>query len=153
MWTAAYIAAIVAANVGFAHIPLVDVGGIMFPPMSLLVGGVFVLRDLAQREAGHGVLLAMAAGVALSYVMADPFVAFASAAAFAASEVIDWSIYTASRAPLRRRILWSSAASTPIDSAVFLALIGAFSLPAAALMTASKMTGALVVWAAMRGRR
>lgn len=148
----AYILAIVLVNVGFEHLPLVPVGGVMWPPMSLAVGFVFVLRDFSQREIGHGVLVAMLAGAAMSWWMASPYVAVASAAAFLVSELADWTVYTWTRRPLHERIMWSSALGTPIDSAVFLLLIGHFSWLAVALMTASKMLGALIVAESLRRR-
>ena len=118
----------------------------MFAPMSLLVGFIFVWRDMAQREIGHRVLLAMGVGAILSYLLADPFVAFASVIAFIISEMIDWAIYTYTNKPLRDRILYSSAISTPIDSAVFMLMLGFFSWYGFIVMVVSKMLGAVVVW-------
>jgi hypothetical protein len=152
MLTGAYILSIAAVNYGFEQVPLLPTPwGDMWPPMSLAVGFVFVLRDFAQREVGHGVLLAVLAGAVLSWLMASPYVAIASATAFLISEVADWGVYTWTRRPLHERILWSSAFGTPIDSAVFLLLIGHFSWSGVALMTASKMLGAAVVaWSIQR---
>lgn len=146
-----YVAAIVVANVGFSYLPMVDLpfGG-QLAPMSLLVGFVFVLRDMAQRQIGHKVLLFMGVGVALSYLMADPFVAVASAVAFGISELIDWSVYTTTKKPLRDRILLSSTISTPIDSAIFMLMVGFFSWYGLATMVASKMIGALIVWSRLK---
>ena len=78
--------------------------------------------------------------------MADPFVAIASVTAFLISESADWAVYTWTKKPFAQRILISSIVSTPIDSAVFLAMIGHFSILAVVLMTISKMIGALIVW-------
>lgn len=151
-WLVAYVASIVAVNIGFVAVPLIDLGTLgMWPPMSILVGAVFVLRDYAQRQAGHWVLPAMAIGIVLSYLMASPAVAIASATAFALSELADWAVYTWTRRPFHKRVLLSGAIGTPIDSAAFLALIGHFSLVGALVMTASKMIVAIVVWA--RGTR
>ncbi|MBW7852179.1 MAG: VUT family protein [Rhodospirillales bacterium] len=152
-FTALYIALIVAVNYGFSEVPLVRLpDGTMWPPMSLLVGFVFVARDFAQREVGHRVLLAMLVGAALSYLMADPMVAVASAAAFLVSELADWAVYSFTRRPLADRILASSLFGTPIDSAVFLTLIGHASVAGIATMTLSKMLGALAVWWLLRRR-
>jgi len=148
--TAAYIAAIVLVNIGFVYVPLVPVGGEMFPPMSLVVGVVFILRDYSQREIGHHVLAAMGIGAALSYLMADPYVALASLVAFLISELVDWYVYTFTGWPLGQRILLSSAISTPIDSAVFLEMIGHFSWFGFALMTAAKMLAAGAIWWRLR---
>jgi len=142
-----YLAAIVIANIGFTYIPMIPLpGGEMFAPMSLLVGFVFVLRDLAQKKIGDRVILAMVLGIALSYILADPFVAYASAVAFTISEFTDWFIYSITKRPLKDRILLSSAVSTPMDSAVFMLMLGFFSWYGFAVMVASKMLGAFIVW-------
>ncbi len=145
-FTAFYIILIVLVNWGFTVVPLIPILGEMFPPMSLAVGLIFVLRDFAQREIGHKVIGAMLIGGLLSYFMADPFVAIASVTAFLISESADWAVYTWTKKPFAQRILISSIVSTPIDSAVFLAMIGHFSILAVVLMTISKMIGALIVW-------
>lgn len=151
--TLLYVALIVAVNYGFTVVPLVPLpDGTLWPPMSLAVGFIFVVRDFAQREIGHKVLLAMLIGAALSYVMAAPYVALASAAAFLVSETVDWLIYSVTRRSLSSRILYSSLLATPLDSAVFLAGIGAFSPLGIVTMTASKLLGAVVVWWLIRRR-
>lgn len=151
--TAIYIFLIVAVNYGFTVVPLVQTPwGEMFPPMSFAVGLIFVARDFAQREIGHKVLLAMLAAGALSYFMASPYVAIASVTAFAISELADYAIYTWTRKPFAQRILLSSAIATPIDSAVFLAIIGHFSIAGVVAMTLAKMVGAFVVWHVVRRR-
>ena len=146
-FTALYVILIVAVNYGFTVAPLVALpGGEMWPPISLLVGFIFVARDYAQREIGHRVILAMLAAGVLSYVMASPFIAVASVAAFLISEFADWAVYTFTGRTFARRVLLSSAVGTPIDSAVFLSLIDQFSMIGVLAMTASKMLGALLVW-------
>ncbi len=146
-WLLTYIGAIALVNVGFVYVPLVDLGPLgMWPPMSIAVGLVFVLRDFAQRSVGNWVLPGMAVGILLSYLMADPYVAIASATAFAISEFVDWLIYTVTGRPFRDRVLLSSLAGTPIDSAVFLLMIGHFSVVGVVTMTISKLLVALFVW-------
>jgi len=145
-FTIAYIVSIVAVNIGFVYIPPVPLLGEMFPPMSLIVGLIFIARDFAQREIGHKVLGAMAVGAILSYLMADPFVAIASVIAFAISEMVDWGVYTYTKRPLRDRILLSSALGTPVDSAIFLLILGFFSPLGFLLMTLAKMLTAVILW-------
>lgn len=150
-WIAIYIGSILAVNVGFVHVPLVPLPtGDMWPPISLAVGLVFVFRDFAQRDVGHWVIPAMLVGAALSWWMASPYVAVASVTAFLVSEAIDWAVYTFTKQPFHNRIILSSLASTPVDSAVFLLMIGVFSWPAVLLMTVSKMLGAGLVWRMVR---
>jgi uncharacterized PurR-regulated membrane protein YhhQ (DUF165 family) len=153
MPTIIYVLLIVLVNWLFTVVPLVELpGGTMWPPVALVVGFVFVARDFAQREIGHWVLAAMAVGVVISYFMASPQVALASALAFAVSELTDWAVYTFTGRPLSERILYSSILGTPIDSVVFLSMVGFFSVAAAAAMTFSKLLGALIVWWLIRRR-
>ena len=151
--TLLYIALIVTVNYAFTVVPLVPLpDGTLWPPVSLLVGFVFVARDYAQREIGHRVLLAMLVGVVLSYLMAGPAVAAASAAAFLVSELLDWAVYTLTRRPFSQRILFSSAVGAPVDSVVFLGGIGLLSATGVVAMTASKLAGAVIVWWLVRRR-
>ena len=152
-FTALYIALIVAVNYGFSVVPLVELpGGVMWPPMSLLVGFVFIVRDFAQREIGHRVLLAMAVGVGLSYIMADPYVAMWSAIAFLVSELADWAVYTFTKRPMSERVVYSSILSAPLDSAVFLVGLGIATPVGIAAMSACKLLGAIAVWWMMKRR-
>jgi uncharacterized PurR-regulated membrane protein YhhQ (DUF165 family) len=151
--TVFYIALIVLVNYGFSVVPLVKMpGGEMWPPMSLIVGLIFVVRDFAQREIGHKVILAMLVAGGLSYLMASPFIAVASVAAFLISEFADWGVYSFTGKKFHERVLWSSALATPIDSIVFLAIIGHLSVTGVVAMTVSKMLGALMVWWMLRKR-
>lgn len=145
-YTIGYIVLIVLVNIGFTIVPLVPLFGEMFPPMSLVVGLIFVARDYAQREIGHRVIVAMLFAGFLSWAMADPYVALASVVAFFISELIDWLVYSWSWQPFHQRVLISSVAATPVDSSVFLYMIGHFSYLNVILMTIAKMAGALVVW-------
>jgi len=152
-YTLGYVALIVLVNWLFTVVPLVDLpGGEKWPPVSIVVGFIFIARDFAQREIGHRVILAMLVAGALSYVMASPYVAMASISAFLVSEFTDWAIYSFTGRSFAQRILISSAVSTPIDSAVFLGMIDHLSVIGVGAMTVSKMLGALVVWWLVRLR-
>ncbi|MBL6942515.1 MAG: VUT family protein [Rhodospirillales bacterium] len=152
-FTALYIALIVAVNYAFSVVPLVELpDGTMWPPVALAVGFIFVVRDFAQREIGHKVLLAMLVGVVISYFMADPFVATASAAAFLVSELVDWAVYSFTKRPLSQRILFSSLLGAPVDSAVFLGILGLLSPAGVVAMSVSKLLGAFLVWWMIRRR-
>ena len=148
-----YIGLIVLINWGFLVVPLVEIiPNEKWPPMSLIVGFIFVARDFAQREIGHRVIIAMLIAAALSYLMASPFVAVASLTAFLISEFADWAVYTYTGRPFSQRVLISSAVGTPLDSIVFLGIIGHLSYVSVIAMTFSKMLGALVVWWLVRRR-
>ena len=118
----------------------------MYPPMSIVVGLIFILRDFAQKEIGHKVFIAMLIGAFLSYMMANPYIAVASLVAFLVSETVDWGVYSFTKKPLNERILISSLISTPIDSARFLIMIGNFSVLSTTSMFMSKLFAALVIW-------
>ncbi len=148
-----YVLLIVAVNYAFTVVPLVKLpDGTLWPPVALLVGFVFVARDFAQREVGHKVLLAMLVGVAISYFMANPSVAIASAVAFLVGELVDWAVYTHTKRPLSQRILLSSLLGAPVDSAIFLGLLSLLSPVGIVAMSVSKVLGAFIVWGMIRRR-
>lgn len=147
-----YVLSILVLNLAFSYVPMVDLGFGLFSPMAVLAGAVFVLRDYAQREVGHYVLLGMAAGALLSFWLADPFVAYASVAAFVISEVGDWLLYTITKRPFHQRVLVSSVISTPIDTFVFLFLINGMTAGTFGLMVAAKMAAAMLIWLIYRER-
>jgi uncharacterized PurR-regulated membrane protein YhhQ (DUF165 family) len=121
----AYIATIPAANLAVTHIGAVPTGfGYPAPAGVYIAGLALVLRDLAREVAGRrAVLIAIAVGTVLSYFLADPGLAIASAAAFAVAETLDFVVYE----PLRRRglliaMLASNAIGLLADSLLFLKL-------------------------------
>lgn len=93
-------------------------------------GFALAFRDAVQDAFGKRVmLLVLIAAALLSYAVADPAVATASAAAFLVSELLDFAVYT----PLRRRSRfgdrrWAVAVGASgivgavVDSVIFLAL-------------------------------
>lgn len=148
-----YVLSVVAVNWAFTVVPVLHLpGGEAWPPVALIVGFVFVIRDFAQRAVGHWVLAAMLLGGVISWFMASREVALASMCAFLVGELVDWAVYTFTGRPFSQRVLLSSAVSTPIDSIVFMAMLGMFSFTSVVLMTASKMAGAFVVFLLIRRR-
>ena len=136
-----YITTVVAINMAFAYIPpIVLFDGTIFTAGSVIAGLVFIARDFAQREVGHKVvLLLMAAAGLLSYLLADPFVAIASIAAFAISEISDYIVYSKYKGDFNKRVIFSSLVSVPIDTTVFLAIISHLSALSFAVMCISKL--------------
>ncbi len=138
---------------------------VIFNPLTILTGFVFVVRDFVQREMGHKVLYLMALAIALSFCYAWPVIALASAIAFAISESADWAIYTFTKYRLSTRILISSAVAAPVDTTVFLygadlarqiqlgeAPGGQLNVANWVLFILGKMIGAVVVSAMIRQR-
>lgn len=148
-----YVFTVVLVNYAFDIVPLLSLpGGEMWSPVALVVGFIFVIRDYAQREIGHFVLPAMLLGGLISWLMASPAIALASVCAFLTGELVDWAVYTFTGRPFSQRVLLSSALSTPLDSIVFLSLVGLFSVPSVLVMTLSKMVGAVIVFCLARRR-
>ncbi len=149
---AVYIAAILLVNWLFAPSQLVPGVTTWATPWgdiflaNLVVGFVFVLRDYAQRETGHYVLLATLLAGLLTYAMVDPVIAVASLTAFIASEMADWGVFSFWKKPLQQRILISSLIAVPLDTVIFQHLAGYLSPAAFSLEVASKAVGVAVVW-------
>ncbi len=89
-------------------------------------GLVLAARDAVRETAGVWASLAcIAAGVAVSAVMAGPALALASGAAFAVSELADTAVYEPLRQRSRTRALaWSNLVGSVVDSLLFLTLAG-----------------------------
>ncbi|WP_405645213.1 VUT family protein [Streptomyces sp. NBC_00019] len=153
----AYIATIPAANLAVTHFGVVPVGfGYVAPAGVYLVGLALVLRDLAREAIGRGaVLAAIAIGTVLSYLLADPSLATASAVAFAVAETMDFVVYE----PLRKRgllvaILASNTVGLIADSLLFLHLaFGSFDYLPGQILGKTWMTFAAVVVLALLRRR
>lgn len=143
--TLAYMLAIVILNKLFVVVPLFYVAGELMSPLDFVVGAIFVFRDFAQREIGHRVIFPMIIAGLFSYVLAAPSVATASVSAFIVSELIDWGVFTYTRKPLAQRLFWSAALSSPIDSWLFLHILGHANWLSVSVMTATKLLGVLVV--------
>lgn len=126
-----YAASIPAANWMIGHVGhcipggpcVLPVGfGLTAPSGVLMAGIALVARDAVQSLLGLRIaLLAVAVGIALSFFLATPDVALASAVAFGLSEIADTLVYS----PLRGRhltlaLLASVAVGAAVDSAAFL---------------------------------
>lgn len=152
MWTATYILAIVLVNWLFVVVPPLETPFGTLYLATLVVGAVFVLRDYAQREVGHRVLLATLAAGILTWYMTSPALALASLTAFFISEMADWAVYSFTRRPLQSRILISSLISIPLDSVAFLYLSGYLTPVSFTTETLSKAVGVMIVWLLLKAR-
>lgn len=128
-----YIATIVGANYAIHH--LGHPGPIPAAPHTLPVwpglaapSGVYfvalalVLRNVVQRQLGRWVaVVAILIGASISWYVADPALAKASAAAFLCSEALDMLVYTRLRRYGQiRAVLPASLAGAALDSWLFL---------------------------------
>ena len=156
----AYVAFIVLVNVLFVPDSLIEgvtqwttntwMGTLYLA--NVIVGFVFVLRDYAQREIGHKVLLATALAGIPVYYFAGPGLAVASMIAFILSEMTDWAVYTFTKRPLQNRILLSSMFAVPVDTLAFQHLAGYLSPAAFVTEVVSKAIGVAIVWYLLRLR-
>lgn len=141
-WAAfAYLATIVLANYLTARYGFVAVGfGLAATAGTYLAGAAFVARDAVQDSAGRAwALAALVVGGALSWFLATPQLAVASAVAFLVSELADMAVYT----PLRKRgyvraAVASNLVGSVADTLLFLWLAG-FGL--APLVVAGQLVG------------
>lgn len=142
----AYLLMVVFVNLGFSYLPMLNTPLGLVPAMAFFVGVVFVLRDYAQRSAGHHVLWAIIVACFISWYLGDPRIVVASVASFAVSEFLDYLIFTITKKPFHQRVAISSAVAVPIDSMIFLSLIG-FANPGSIIaMSISKFIASGVLW-------
>lgn len=123
----AYLASIVVANWLTARYGLLPTGfGLMATAGTFAAGLAFVARDAVQDAAGRLATVAvLTVGCVLSWFLASPALALASAAAFGLSELVDMAVYT----PLRRKgyiraAIASNLVGAVVDTFVFLWLAG-----------------------------
>jgi uncharacterized PurR-regulated membrane protein YhhQ (DUF165 family) len=101
---------------------LIPVGfGLMAPSGVLMIGLALVLRDWLQELTNwRWSVAAVVAGFVLSFLLANPFIATASAAAFLLSELLDTTVYTWLRDRGRNvAVLLSGIAGAIVDSMLF----------------------------------
>lgn len=149
----AYLVMIVFVNLGFSYLPMLDTPLGLVPSMAFFVGLVFILRDYAQRSAGHHVLWAIGIGCVISWLLGDPRVVYASVASFAISELLDYLIFTITKKPFHQRVLISSAVAVPVDSFIFLGMIGIVNPGSIAAMSISKFVASGVLWVIYEARK
>ena len=161
LMTLVYVALIPFINWSFTWAPLWEVlPGWAFNPVTIVTGLVLVVRDFAQREVGHYVLIAMGIALVLTAIAAGPELALASGGAFAIAELVDWALFTFTKYKLSTRVLLSSAIAAPLDTTIFLygadlAEISEFAqltAPNVNMSIIGKMAGAVVIWWFVRKR-
>jgi queuosine precursor transporter len=158
IWVALYVGLIPFVNWSFTWAPNWTLWeGFTFNPVTIATGLILVVRDFAQREIGHRVILAMLVALGLTVWLAGPELALASGIAFFVSELVDWALFTFTKASLTVRVLLSTAIAAPIDTMVFLYFAeslreGSFTWANIVSSSAGKLLGLAVVIALMRWR-
>jgi queuosine precursor transporter len=117
---------IVVANVVTSHFDQIPAGlGLLVPAGTYAAGITFGLRDSISDYGGRLlVVLSIATASVLSFVVADPAIAWASLAAFAVAEGADFLIYERMRSAgyVILAVVASNTIGSLIDTTVFLGL-------------------------------
>lgn len=150
--TITYISFILILNSVMVYVPEIPLFGQHFSLADGLVGIIYVVRDFAQRELRHRVLIAMLIGCGASYFLAGRDVALASVAAFFVGELIDWLVFTFTKKPLASRLLASSILSSPVDTYVFLAMINRLQIVPFIVVMLGKFIGIFAFYAVYQYR-
>lgn len=129
--SATLITSVVAANWATSRFGFVPVGfGQAASAGTFAAGFALAARDAIQDAIGKRWMLgALTIAAALSYLVADPHIATASAVAFAVSELLDFAVYT----PIRNRsrlgdsrwaaaVLASGVIGAIADTAIFIGI-------------------------------
>lgn len=123
--SAGYVGTVITANWAVSRYGFVPVGfGLAAPAGVYFAGLAFTLRDLLHETLGRMiVVLAIGLGALVSFWVASPRLAVASAVAFGVSELTDLAVYE----PLRKRrwlaaVAASNVAGLVVDSVLFLSL-------------------------------
>ena len=156
IWPAVYLAGVVAANVLTQRFGLIPIGfGLVATAGTYAAAIVLISRNFSQDAIGRrGVLIVMGVGIALSWVLASPALAIASAAAFGLSETADMAIYT----PLRSRgkaraVAIASSVGAVVDTVAFLWIAGFPILTALPGQLLIKISMAILAALILRGAR
>ena len=157
-WVYLYVLLVPLVNWGFAHVPTIPMpDGGNWAPLAIVTGLILVVRDFAQREVGHYILLPLLIGLGISYMMAPPEIALASGIAFGVSEMVDYVVFTTTKRTLSQRVMLSTGIAAPIDSLLFLwvanmAIPGIFTWSTLLTSVASKLAGAYAVYRLLKRR-
>ncbi|MEI3605123.1 VUT family protein [Pseudogracilibacillus sp. SE30717A] len=125
MRIAIYLLSIILANVITARFAPMELGPLIIPYGTLLIGLTLVMRDMVQNRFGRLrtyllIALALVLSAISSYLLGDPlWVVFASTLSFIVSETADTEIYTRFKIPFVRRVLFSGIVAGFLDSALF----------------------------------
>lgn len=120
-----YLLSIILANVITARFAPLELGPLIIPYGTLLIGVTLVMRDMVQNRFGRLrtyllIGLALLLSALSSYLLGDPlWVVFASTVSFIISETADTEIYTRFKLPFVKRVMYSGILAGFLDSAIF----------------------------------
>jgi uncharacterized PurR-regulated membrane protein YhhQ (DUF165 family) len=137
---AAYVAAVIAANLTTAHHKPIHVGiGFIAAAGTPFAASTFLVRDLIQERLGRWAVIAAIIIGAIASMPGSPLrLALASGFTFLLSETADWYVYDRVRKHSRLQgVLWSNIVGGFLDTTVFLV--------AAGMLTWDMFAGQLIV--------
>lgn len=148
----AYVGALLAANLLVAHF-----GPAISPVLAFfLIGLDLALRDwlhLRLRPAAMLALIVVAGALTFALNPAADRIAVASAVSFAASALVDWSVFTNLYGSWLKRSIGSNVAGAAIDSLLFPTLAFGVLMPhIVALQFVAKVAGG-ALWSFLLSRR
>ena len=120
-----YLLSIVIANVVTAAFAPLQLGVLIVPMGTLLVGATFIFRDLVQNKYGRKktylfIFIALVLSAVVSSMLGDTLlIVLASAVSFLISETADTEIYTRLKLPMAWRVLYSGIVGGILDSVIF----------------------------------
>jgi uncharacterized PurR-regulated membrane protein YhhQ (DUF165 family) len=120
-----YVLSIIVANVITAKFAPLNLGLVIIPYGTFLIGATFFLRDMVQLKHGRKktysiIIVALILSAISSYLLKDTlWIVFASAISFLLSEFSDTEIFTRLKKNLYKRIFYSGLIGGTIDSALF----------------------------------
>lgn len=114
---------------------------------SVLVGGIFVIRDFAHKAIGSKWMVPLQLlGMVSTLIFIGRTVALASGLAFLLSEFLDFGIFAWTKKPFADRVLLSSVISVPIDTVVFFGVMNMLTPTTFLVQTFLKMLAAFFIW-------
>src|SRR5699024_1683977 len=108
-----YLLSIILANVITARFAPMEIGPLIIPYGTLLIGLTLVMRDMVQNRFGRLqtyllIGLALVLSAISSHLLGDPlWIVFASTLSFIISETADTEIYTRFKLPFVKRVMFS----------------------------------------------
>ncbi|MGG4551378.1 VUT family protein [Paenibacillus humicus] len=121
-----YLITIVTANVLTAATNPIQIGLLIIPVGSFIIGATFILRDFVQMYIGRKyvyllIALSMLLSGATSSLLGDSlWITFASILTFLVSETTDTEMYTRLRLPFYLRVMYSGIVGSILDSIIFI---------------------------------
>lgn len=123
-----YLFVMVGANISSAHFAPFELGPFIVDAGTMIIGFIFILRDLVQNKFGRKVTYMFIGGALIisaisSFILGDPMaIVIGSALSFAVSETLDTEIYSRMKQKFLTRVVVSGIVGGTLDSIVFVVI-------------------------------